>query len=178
MRKLAWSRRDLVVPAILKLLRSQTHEARLLALILLVQKYERCDKSLQQKVFSLYGQNLDHVNHWDLVDADAHKIVGPQLLARDKALLKGLASSGDLWRRRIAIISRLTFICVHNFDDTLELAPQLLDDPEDQVHKAVGWMLREVGNRYRDLEEHFWKVPYPSMPRTMLQYAIEKLPKA
>lgn len=166
------------MPEILKLLHSQTHEVRLLALILLVQKYERCDKSRKQEVFSLSCQNLDHVNNWDLVDADAHKIVGPQLLARDRSLLKELASSGDLWRRHIAIISTLAFIRVHDFDDTFELATQLLDDPEDLVHKAVGWVLREVGNRYRDSEEHFLKVPYPSMPRTMLQYATEQLPKA
>ena len=178
LRKLARSHREIVVPEILKLLHSQTHEVRLLALILLVQKYERGDEPQKQEVFDLYCRNLDHVNNWDLVDASAHKIIGPHLLNRDRTLLRKLSSSDDLWRRRVAIISTYAFIRVHDFDDTLELATQLLEDPEDLIHKAVGWMLREVGNRDRDLEEHFLKVHYQSMPRTMLRYAIEKLPKA
>ncbi len=117
------------------------------------------------------------INNWDLVDASAHKIVGPHLENRSRRPLDRLARSKSLWERRIAIIATFFFIQREQFDDTLRIADRLLDDGEDLIHKAVGWMLREVGKRDRKLEEEFLRDRYGRMPRTMLRYAIERFPE-
>ncbi len=159
------------------LLRSAIHEERLLALVLLVQHYQKGDAVVRKMIFDLYCENLQFVNNWDLVDGSAPQIMGEHLRDRSKRLLHRMAKSCVLWERRIAIMSTLAYIKAGEFDETIMLAETLLHDDEDLIHKAVGWMLREVGNRNRRAEEAFLKKHYPEMPRTMLRYAIEKFPE-
>ena len=121
--------------------------------------------------------NTQHVNNWDLVDSSAHYIVGPYLDNRDRSILTELSKSDSLWERRIAIMSTFYFIRRNQFSDTLRISKQLLNDHEDLIHKAVGWMLREVGKRDLAKEVAFLKAHYQKMPRTMLRYAIEKFSK-
>lgn len=161
----------------LKLLRSKFHEVRLFALLLLVDTYQRGDESVRLAVFNKYLSHTGYINNWDLVDSSAHQIVGVQLCGGPTDLLDKLATSSQLWERRIAIIATFAMIRRGSFDDTLRLADILLKDSEDLIHKAVGWMLREVGNRDRRVEEVFLQKHYQKMPRTMLRYAIEKFPE-
>jgi 3-methyladenine DNA glycosylase AlkD len=126
------------------------------------------------KIYDLYLANTRYINNWDLVDSSAHKIVGPYLENRDRAILQTLTRSKSLWERRIAIIATFHFIRINQFDDSLNIAKQLLYDKEDLIHKAVGWMLREIGKREKNVEIAFLKKHYRSMPRTMLRYSIEK----
>ena len=159
------------------LLRSPIHEERLLALLLLVRRYEQGDTTTREDVFDLYQRNMQCVNSWDLVDSSAHKIMGDFLRSRSRRSLRQLATSPVLWERRIAIVSTMAYIKDGEFEETLKIAELLLQDDEDLIHKAVGWMLREIGNRDRKVEEAFLKKHYKNMPRTMLRYAIEKLPE-
>ena len=159
-----------------KLLTSPFHEDRLLALLILVRKYTRSDVTQQAKIFSLFAAHTAYVNNWDLVDTSAPYISGPHFFTRHRKPLYRWAASTSLWERRIAIMSTFHFIRHGDYDDTLALAKRLLHDPEDLMHKAVGWMLREVGNRDRMTEEAFLREHAPLMPRTMLRYAIEKFP--
>jgi 3-methyladenine DNA glycosylase AlkD len=162
---------------VVKLLKSKYHEIRLFALFLLVFHFSKADADEQRKIYRLYLKNTRYINNWDLVDSSAHQIVGGYLIDKDKAVLYDLAKSNSLWERRIAIISTYHFIKKNKFQDTLRLSKQLRDDPEDLIHKAVGWMLREVGNRDKPKEVAFLKTHYKKMPRTMLRYAIEKFSK-
>jgi 3-methyladenine DNA glycosylase AlkD len=158
-----------------KLLQDPVHECRLTAIFMMVLKFEKTgDDSVKEEVVQLYLDNLKYINNWDLVDSSAYKLLGPYLEHRDRKMLYELADSPDLWKNRIAIISTLHFIRNHDFDDTLKIAERLLDHPHDLIHKAVGWMLREVGNRDRETELVFLNSHYRQMPRTMLRYAIEK----
>lgn len=157
-----------------KLLRSSFHEERFFALLLLVHKMEKSNKDEQSSIFQFYMNNTKHINNWDLVDCSAYKIIGVYLFDKHRAPLYVLAKSPHMWERRIAIISTLHFIKNDDFSDTLKLSQILLHDKEDLIHKAVGWMLREVGNRDRVAEEAFLEKNYGAMPRTMLRYAIEK----
>jgi 3-methyladenine DNA glycosylase AlkD len=161
------------------LLHSPWHEERLFALLLLVHRFQLRKITLQeqQAIFELYLANRGQVNNWDLVDSSAHQLVGGWLWSRPRALLYELAASDSLWDRRIAIISCYHFIKRDDFADTLALAALLRKDPEDLMHKATGWMLREVGNRDRAAERGFLQQHYQAMPRTMLRYAIEKFPE-
>lgn len=159
------------------LLHSDYHEDRLLALIILVLKYKKGDEAMKQAIYDLYLGNTKWINNWDLVDSSAHKIVGPHLENRDRAILYQLAKSDLLWERRIAMMSTYHFIHKDDFEDALKLAEILLHDEEDLIHKVVGWMLRELGKRNFDLEDGFLQKHYRSMPRTMLRYAIEKFPE-
>jgi len=162
----------------LELLRSPFHEARLLALLILVDKYSRAGTPAGQR--AIYRAYLDHtawINNWDLVDSSAEHIAGAYLFTRDRKPIYRLLRSRSLWERRIAVLATFHFIKREEYDDTLAVAGLLLDDPEDLIHKAVGWMLREVGNRNRSAEERFLRKHYRKMPRTMLRYAIEKLPE-
>ena len=177
LRKLAKQHRSLPLNKTVTLLQSPIHEERLLALLILVLRFQKGGEDEKKRVFDLYCKNFRYVNNWDLVDCSAHKIVGEYLLERSRTLLHRLAKSKILWERRIAIIATLAFIYQHDFEDTLDIATQLLNDEEDLIQKAVGWMLREVGNREIGLEEAFLKEHYKSMPRTMLRYAIEKFPE-
>lgn len=162
------------LPVTTKLLKSEYHEIRLFALLLLVSHFSNADENGQEKIYNQYLKNTRYINNWDLVDSTAHKIVGAYLENKDRAVLSTLSKSTSLWQRRIAIISTFHFIRKSQFDDTLNISQQLLDDQEDLIHKAVGWMLREVGKRDKAVETSFLQKHYQTMPRTMLRYAIEK----
>jgi len=178
-RKVARGNVQATLPQIKKLLTSKIHEERLLALLILVHRYQASDAREQEKLYSFYLKHMDRVNNWDLVDLSADKIVGAHLYERrDRSILKTWARSERLWTRRIAIISTFYFIKQGRFQETLSISRLLLKDPEDLIHKAVGWMLREVGKRDRRIEEKFLKTNYQKMPRTMLRYAIEKFPES
>jgi 3-methyladenine DNA glycosylase AlkD len=159
---------------ILELLHSEFHEERLLALLVLVDRFKRGDEPQQKSIYNLYLKHKRFVNNWDLVDLSAPNIVGTYLLNADRSVLYKLAHSKRLWDRRIAILATLTFIKEGQFDDTLHIAELLLQDKEDLIHKAVGWMLRETGKKNLQVEETFLQTHYRRMPRTMLRYAIEK----
>jgi 3-methyladenine DNA glycosylase AlkD len=177
MRSLARKYRDLDEADALELLASPWHEDRLVALLLLVQKYERADDAGRAKIHRAYLANVRYINNWDLVDLSAGYIVGRHLDARDISLLKKLAASKDLWERRIAIVATSAFIRQEDFRPTLEVASLLLGDSHDLIHKATGWMLREVGKRDRSVLDAFLEKNYKRMPRTTLRYAIERHPE-
>jgi len=174
LRKLVKKYRGISITEVRKLLHSKFHEERLLAVLMLVQLFKSGDESVQKQVYDLYLENTEYINNWDIVDISASNIVGAHLYEKDKAPLYDLVQSKNLWERRIAIIATFYFIRQNEFDDTLKLAKILLNDKEDLIHKAVGWMLREVGKREIELEEEFLQEHYKIMPRTMLRYAIEK----
>jgi 3-methyladenine DNA glycosylase AlkD len=165
------------VPQAFELLQSKWHEARILALMILVRKYEQGDESTRDDIYGRYLANTDRINNWDLVDFSAPAVVGAYLLERDRAPLYVLAKSSSLWERRIAIISTQHFIRHDELDDTLRIAEVLLDDRHDLIHKATGWMLREVGKRDQPVLERFLRKHARRMPRTMLRYAIERFPE-
>lgn len=171
-RRLAKSYRDLSLADTMRLLRSPIHEVRLLALIILVEKYRRADAAGRRRIHGLYLGSTRYINNWDLVDTSAEHIVGPE----PGAPLLRLAKSSSLWERRIAILATFHFIKRGEFVPTLRIARQLLHDEEDLIHKAVGWMLREVGKRNLPVLKKFLYAHYRRMPRTMLRYAIEKFP--
>ncbi len=173
-RKVARQYRRLPFDETLALLHSSYHEDRLVALFILVDQFKRGDYAARTRIFDAYLGNTSRVNNWDLVDSSAHLIVGPHLEQGDRSMLDRLATSPSLWERRIAMMATLHYIKQHDFEDALRIAEQLLNDPEDLIHKSVGWMLREIGNRDRDREEGFLMQHYRDMPRTMLRYAIEK----
>ena len=176
-RILAKEFRDLNLNDLKVLLNSKVHEERLISLFILIYKFEKGDENEKEKIFSFYLKNIKGVNNWDLVDLSAPKIVGKYLLDIEKSLLFKLAISENLWERRIAILSTQEFIRNNKFDTTLKIAKILLHDEQDLIHKAVGWMLREIGKRDLSIEEIFLKLYYKEMPRTMLRYAIEKFPE-
>lgn len=176
-RKIAKKFNKLSLPETEKLLHSKYHEARLCALVILVNLCKKAEQDLHTSVYELYLANTSYINNWDLVDISAQHIVGSYLLERDRKVLHQLAESEDLWERRIAIMSTLFFIRHNDFDTTIEIAEQLLEDDHDLIHKAVGWMLREVGKREIKREQAFLDKHIRSMPRTMLRYAIEKFPE-
>ena len=159
-----------------KLLQSKIHEYRLVALLILVKKYEISEKdSEKKKIFDVYIKNKKYINNWDLVDLSAPNIVGNYLLNRDRKVIYTFAKSNHLWTKRIAMLSCFTFIRNNETSDALKIAKILLNDKHDLIHKAVGWMLRELGKRVsEEKEEEFLKKYYKKMPRTMLRYAIER----
>ena len=178
LRKLARELRATPIPVAFALLRSPMHEERALALLILAMRYERGTPAEQQRIYEHYLKHLPkHVNNWDLVDSSAPYIVGAHLVDRDRTVLYELARSPHLWSRRVAIIATFWLIKKGSFEDALAIAKQLLDDREDLIHKATGWMLREIGNRDRAVAERFLRRHCRDMPRTMLRYAIEKLPE-
>jgi len=193
-RKVAKKYRDMPLEDIERLLGSHIHEHRLTAAIMLVQKFELARKARERDrprkgdpvdpagemraIYELYLNNTEHINNWDIVDSSAPQIVGGYLLDGDKdtTLLDTLARSESLWERRIAMMATFQFIKVDRFEEAFRLATVLLHDGHDLIHKAVGWMLREVGNRDREAECSFLDLHAGTMPRTMLRYAIEKFP--
>jgi 3-methyladenine DNA glycosylase AlkD len=166
--------KDLPLVEVLNLLKSKIHEHRLVALLILVEKFKKADEKEQKKIFDLYVKNTKHINNWDLVDLSAPNIVGAFLLGKPRTILNQLVTSKILWERRIAVLSTFAFIKNNEFADTLKIAEVLVNDEHDLIHKAVGWMLREVGKRDQAKEEQFLKKHAEKMPRTMLRYAIEK----
>ena len=176
-RKIAREFKDLSLADLKELLRSKIHEERLISLLILVNNYERGDEKEKKSIYTFYIKNRMGINNWDLVDLSAPKIVGKYLFDKDKSILFKFASSKNLWERRIAILSTYEFIRNHQYDTTLKIAKILFEDEHDLIHKAVGWMLREIGKKDLKVEEIFLKKHYKKMPRTMLRYAIEKFPE-
>jgi len=157
-----------------ELLQSKIHEERMLALLILVEKYKKGSEEEKDQVYQIYLENIDAVNHWDLVDQSARFIVGPHLEGKAMSVLKDLVASHLWWRRRIAILSTFYSIRQNSFKTTLEVAKMLLCDEHDLVQKAVGWMIKEISKRNLEVAEHFLNEHYANMPRTMLRSAIEK----
>jgi len=176
-RKVAKKYNHLALADIKRLLQSKIHEERLTALLILVNIFEKSDTLGQKKIVNFYLKNTKYINNWDLVDLSADKILGNFLKDKSPRILYKLAKSKNLWERRIAMISTFYFIKCSKYRETLKLAKMMLKDKHDLIHKAVGWMLREIGKKDLKTEESFLKKYYRQMPRTMLRYAIEKFPK-
>ena len=177
LRKLASEFKDLPVSEIEILLRSPIHEERLVALLLLVHTFKKGDGDIKKDIYDLYLESTELINNWDLVDTSAEHIVGAYLMDKNKRPLYRLAKSKNLWDRRIAIMATFHFVKRHEFSETLKISNMLLFDRQDLIHKATGWMLREIGKRDLRTEETFLKEHYKKMPRTMLRYAIERFPE-
>jgi len=177
-RKIASKYRGLTVTDIERALQEEVHEMRSVALVIMAAQYRLAPATNKKKYFDMYLGNTRYINNWDLVDISAPYIIGDYLLKKDRGILYTLAKSSSLWERRIAIISTFAFIKNGEAADTLNIAGLLLDDDQDLIHKAAGWMLREVGKRVNQkVLEQFLDEFAPSMPRTMLRYAIEKFPE-
>jgi len=177
LRKLAAEFQDTPLKSLRRLLKSEIHEERTLALMILVRQFARADENVRERIYDFYVAHTSFINNWDLVDGSAPYIVGPFLWKRDRSPLYVLAKSTSLWERRIAVLSTFYFIRQNDFVDALKISELLLADEHDLIHKAVGWMLREIGKRDRAVEESFLKTRCRTMPRTMLRYAIERFPE-
>ena len=173
-RKVAKKYTNLTLGDLQKLLNSKVHEHRLTSLIILVTKYKKANESGRNEIIDFYLKNTKNINNWDLVDSSAPYILGDYLLEKDRTILYNLAKSDDLWEKRISILSTFRFIRNNDFNDALKISKIHLNDEHDLMHKAVGWMLREIGKRDQEKEEKFLEKHYKKMPRTMLRYAIEK----
>lgn len=177
---------DLSLDNLQFLLNSKIHEYRMVSLFILSAKYKKSDEKdkqslrsvdLKEKIVKFYLKNAKNINNWDLVDLSAPNILGEWFLEKDKSVLYDFAKSDNLWKKRISVLTTFGFIRKNKFEDSLKIAEILLFDTHDLIHKAVGWMLREVGNRNLKVEEDFLKKYYKTMPRTALRYAIEKFPE-
>jgi 3-methyladenine DNA glycosylase AlkD len=177
LRRLSTAHQSIPLEQAERLLQSVYHEDRLLALLILVRTFAKADEAGQRAIYELYLRSTRFINNWDLVDVSAEHIVGAYLSNKSQEPLDHLARSCSIWERRIAILATFHYIRRGKFDATLGIAGILLTDKEDLIHKAVGWMLREVGKRDIDREEAFLGVHYRQMPRTMLRYAIERFPE-
>lgn len=167
--------RDITIDQTVELLRSPVHEHRLTALLIMVEKFKKArEESVKKSIYDEYIKNIEYVNNWDLVDASAPYIPGPYLYERSRRPLFKMAGSGELWKQRVAIISTFYFIRSGDYADAMAIADILMDHKHDLIHKAVGWMLREIGNRDMRAELDYLAPRYRRMPRTMLRYAIEK----
>lgn len=176
LRKLGKIYHQLSMNEVINLLQSPINEERLIALLMLVERYQKGDLVAQETIYRLYQTHMMHVNNWNLVDSSAHLIVGAHLYQRDKTPLLALANSDLLWERRIAMVATWYFIRQNQFEWTIKLSELLLKDAHDLMHKAVGWMLRETGKRDAGVLIQFLDQHAKKMPRTMLRYAIERLP--
>lgn len=173
-RSVARRYKDASLDVIAALLQSKWHECRLCALLMLVERFKKSNVADRKTVYMFYLSHTDRINNWDLVDLSAPYIVGEYLLDQPREDLYRLADSSWLWDQRIAVVATLTLIRKGDFSDILSLAERLLSHQHDLMHKAVGWMLREMGKRNKDLLVQFLEKHSPSMPRTMLRYSIEK----
>lgn len=169
--------RDISLGQVTELLHSPIHEERFLSLVMLVERFKRADESERSQIFDLYLSNTAYINNWDLVDVTTPSIVGAYLLDKPRDRLYRLAGSDSLWERRISVLATFAFIRAGDYADAISLAEAHLDDKHDLMHKAVGWMLREVGKRDERLLREFLDKHSAAMPRTMLRYAIEKFDK-
>ncbi|MCC5941227.1 MAG: DNA alkylation repair protein [Balneolaceae bacterium] len=176
-RKIAKKYRELDLHSVEKLITSEFHEVRLTALFILVNKYKKASEKHREEIFGFYLDHLDYVNNWDLVDSSAKYIAGHFLFEKDRSIIYKLADDESLWKRRIAVLTTSYFIDQNDYSTTLELCEKLISDEEDLIHKATGWMLREIGNNDKATLTDFLNKHYKTMPRTMLRYAIEKFPK-
>ena len=171
---------NLTFPDIIKLFKNKYHEARLVALLILVHKFKQAKtEEEKKKIYSFYLTQTKYINNWDLVDLSASYIVGNYLIDKNKKILEKLAKSKNLWEKRIAIISTFAFIYKGESKWTFKIVEMLMKDKHDLINKACGWMLREVGKRVSEKElEKFLDKNWKIMPRTMLRYAIERLPES
>lgn len=176
-RRIAIKYQDASFDDLHELLADRIHEHRLVALHILIGKYNKADNSNRISCVEFYLQHIPSINNWDLIDLSAGKILGDHLMDRDKSILYRFAQSESLWQRRIAMMATFAFIRNNRFDDALKIAGILLQDHHDLIHKAVGWMLREIGKRDQPAEEEFLRRHCKVMPRTMLRYAIERFDK-
>ena len=176
-REIAKKYQNISLSNIRKLLDSKIHEHRMVAGILLVNKFKKANEKGKQEIFNLYIKNAKKFNNWDLVDVTCHHIVGEFLLDKNKKKLYNLAKSRNLWEQRIAIVSTARFISKKDFGDALKIFESLLSHKHDLIHKAVGWMLREIGKKDKALLEDFLKTNYNKLPRTTLRYSIERFPE-
>ncbi len=175
LRKLVRQFRDLAMEDVLELLHSAFHEKRLLAALMLVDRFQRGNEAEQQAIYDLYLEHIPaSINNWDIIDTTCPHIMGAWLYKRDRFILYTLAASTNLWQRRASVLACFYFIRKNDFADGLKIAEILLLDREDLIHKASGWMLREIGKRDREVEERFLEKYCRTMPRTMLRYAIER----
>ncbi len=174
LRKLSKKYKDLSMKELESLITSSLHEERLLSLFILILQFQKANTEIKRQIYQFYLKNISSINNWDLVDSSAEHIIGAYLYDTDKNLLYTMSKSKNIWERRISILSTFHYIKKNQFDDTLKISGILLNDNEDLIHKAVGWMLREIGKRNIEEEEAFLKKYYQRMPRTMLRYAIEK----
>lgn len=177
-RQIARKYLGLSLPKIQELMKSKIHEHRLVGLLILVNKFKTSNEQEKANIFNFYLKNTKNINNWDLVDLSAPNIVGEFLDNKPKKILYKLAESKNLWEKRISIIATFSFISRNQFDDTLRISRILLNDTHDLIHKAVGWMLREVGKRDQEALEAFLKTHYKKMPRTMIRYSIERFPES
>ena len=167
--------RNVSVSDVIDLLHSDIHEYRLTSLLVLVKIFEKSkDYDLKKEIYEEYISNTDYINNWDLVDSSAHKIMGPFLDDCSREILYEFAKESHLWKQRISIMTTFHFIKNGDFVDALKISKILLNHEHDLIHKAVGWMLREIGNRDYQIEYDFLIEYYNQMPRTMLRYSIEK----
>ncbi|MCC7054919.1 MAG: DNA alkylation repair protein [Gemmatimonadaceae bacterium] len=173
-RAIVRANRTVTLGTCVTLLRSKWHEERLLALLSMVQLHRRGDTAVQQAVFDACMANLRHIDNWDLVDSSAEHLIGTHVPSGDLRLLERLAASGNLWERRIAILSTFHHLRRGEVAPTLHIAQLLLEDPHPLIHKATGWLLREVGERDRPALLAFLDAHWRQMPRTAVRYAIEK----
>ncbi len=176
-RQLSKKYQDLNLGDLQQLLSSKVHEYRLTSLMILVIKFSKAKEREKKEIVDFYLRNTVRINNWDLVDLSAHYILGRYLIDRDKKIIYRLAKSNNLWEKRISVLTTFWFIKNNQFSDSLKIAEILLRDEHDLIHKAVGWMLREIGKRNLKTEEGFLNKYYKEMPRTMLRYAIEKFPE-
>ena len=176
-RNLAKKYLNLSLADLAKFLKSPIHEYRQVALFILTYQYPKASKEQRKKIFDFYLKNTKGINNWDLVDSSAPKIVGEYLQDKNRTILYQLVKSKNLWERRISVLATFAFIKNGDFTDALKIAKILLPDAHDLIHKAVGWMLREVGKRDLAPEKKFLDAHASQMPRTMLRYAIEKFPE-
>jgi 3-methyladenine DNA glycosylase AlkD len=176
-RRVARKHRDAPLREVEKLLRSDVHEHRFVALAILCHKYERAETGERERLADIYLAHRERVNNWDLVDASAPKLLADRVRTGDRGFLDELVASDSIWDRRIAVLATFTLIRDGEPDETLRLSERLLSDEHDLIHKAVGWMLREVGKRDEEALRRFLDAHAAEMPRTMLRYSLERLPK-
>ncbi len=177
LRVLAKKYHNISLREVKELLGSNIHEEKYLAALILIYKYENYQTEEKVQIVKFCLNNTKKFSGWDLVDSIAPSILGPWLIDKDKKILIRLAKSNDLWERRIAIVSTYYFIKNNQFNDTLKISEMLMNDNHDLIHKACGWMLREIGKRDKKVLEKFLNKNYKKMPRTMLRYAIERFPE-
>jgi 3-methyladenine DNA glycosylase AlkD len=174
-RSVAKKHNDFSLSDVQSLLSSKIHEHRLIALLILMQKFDTAEEAARKQIFELYLKNTHNINNWDLIDLSAPNIIGNYLLDKDRSVLYKLAKSNSIWEKRISMLATFEFIANKETKDALAIAEILVNDKHDLIQKAVGWMLRELGKRVsQEEEEKFLKKHYKTMPRTMLRYAIER----